>query len=644
MYPHQGKAHSLSTPFALHSKTRLLSGHNLFNGLFSVLLVLGCATFASAQVGPPSGTVATNYEGIMYSAPTFDIDGPYIDTTVDRLWDDGVSWAMLEPQKGTWSSSGFMALDTILADDYTEGTGQAWVTLGGHNPQWAQSATTITCPPNVNVSGCDPNCDYVTGGCYPPYDLNADGSGTDATWKAWVTKIAQHVNGLDGNSNYFAPACVTAHTTCHAHVHFYDIWNEVDVTGGDTNSSDPNYDKYNDRGGYLSTDSVSSGVFFIGSYAQLVRMTEDAACIILGAGSTVGVTRVIHNDTTVGQTVTCANTAIDSNAAIVMPSSHSYTDFGTIVAQNFLYCDGASLVGSGNVTTGFPEYCSAPNTGSYTTGWYGAGAVAAINFHMKPGNATPAGTGKLGSGFNGFAVEDEMGAEYCAVIGFGNGSVCNASTWSYLPGILKTKELGKPFYNGEAGYSGRGWNGSPKGQSADLVANFDYQASFTSRYLLWMWSLGIQNFEWYQYDTNGNGGTASILASGTGTTQTLTEAGYAYLQTASWMNGKQLTAACGLLSGYTTTYICPFRAGTTKTALVWEADAGTGIGGTGTGESGTGYPCTNGVNGDNGSSCSEHNVTVPTTYTKYCTMWNAVTCANITAHTVPATVIPMLLK
>ena len=142
--------------------------------------------------------------------------------------------------------------------------------------------------------------------------------------------------------------------------------------------------------------------------------------------------------------------------------------------QNFLYCDGNSETGKGSVTTGYPEYCTAPNN-SGGTGWWGANAVTGIAFHMKPGNAQPSGNGKTGTGYNGFAVEDEMTAEYNAAVK-----------------ILQPNELGKPFLNGEGGYSGNSkgsaWIGDDNGQSADISQNADYQASFTARNLAIMWS------------------------------------------------------------------------------------------------------------------------------------------------------------
>jgi hypothetical protein len=73
-------------------------------------------------------------------------------------------------------------------------------------------------------------CRYGPGQCDPPDDLNADGSGTDQHWKDFVTAVAIHVNGQVGN---------------------WEVWNEP--------------------------QSANS---WNGTYAQMVRMAQDARAII----------------------------------------------------------------------------------------------------------------------------------------------------------------------------------------------------------------------------------------------------------------------------------------------------------------------------------------------------------------------------
>lgn len=105
----------------------------------------------------------------------------------------------------------------------------AWLRLGEKHkvtflmtlamtPLWASS--------NQN----DPLCNYLPGVCDPPDDLSADGGGPDQHWKDFVTALAQHV----GNR-----------------VQFWEVWNEPH--------------QYS---------------FFHGTYAQMVRLAQDARTII----------------------------------------------------------------------------------------------------------------------------------------------------------------------------------------------------------------------------------------------------------------------------------------------------------------------------------------------------------------------------
>ncbi len=626
-------------------------GHVPVRGLISLIvfvLLLGYAGRLHAQTGTPTGPETLASFGMIYESPS-DVPNFMSDNVigVTRMWDDGISWPAFAPTATNgvpnWSSSAFTALDNFLANDFANyNPGQTtygnagWFTLGAHTPYWALGNGAETCSTGSTptyIPSCDTNCNYYTasgwnlgtgtgtstaspGQCYPPNlvinsspDLAINGSGQDSIWKAWVTKIANHANGLDGNPDYTYPTCAENSVTCHAHIHYWDIWNEFDVTGNDD---------WNNTGGYISTDSVSNGVFFIGSYAQLVRMTEDADCIIRGSFSSngAGYINYIHNDPTLGTETQCTGAGIDKNAVIVTPSSHAYSQLGWTLMQNFLYCDGASEVGSGSVTTGSPEYCN--------TSGDGAAAIGAINFHMKPGNT-------ITSGQNGFEVEKEMLNEYCEVVGKGVTACSNTGD----TGILQTAELDKPFYNGEGGYSGSGWSGPTGGLSTNLSNSPDYQASFTLRYLLTMWTLGIQNSEWYQYDSSNN------LVDGSGN---LTEAGNAYFNLAEYIaaddNPYTMTTPCTNTSS--TVWECAYTYdGGSKLGFIWDSNAGSSAGGTG-----TGYPCTSSSGTDDGASCATHEVSV-SGFTYYENLITAVATQIPTSGAnkgkVPVGVIPIML-
>ncbi|MGA7220428.1 MAG: hypothetical protein WBX38_19085 [Candidatus Sulfotelmatobacter sp.] len=238
---------------------------------------------------------------------------PSASYNMQRFWDSPpLQWPSLNPSSGVFT---FTNLDTDLALAYSEGATQGMYTLA-RTPPWASSHPT------------DSSCNYTTGigggegECDAPSDLNSNGSGANAIWKAWVTAIATHVNSPGYISN-------------HAHIKYWEIWNEPDTKA-----------------------------FFAGSIAQLARLTEDADCIITGRG-------VIHQNGN-GSATPCTATPIDPTAQIVMASAHAKT-VALTYGQNELYC---------NNTAGIPSYqFPCPNPPNAI-----AAAVDIINFHMKPGN------------------------------------------------------------------------------------------------------------------------------------------------------------------------------------------------------------------------------------------------------------------
>ncbi len=246
---------------------------------------------------------------------------PTVSYGMQRLWDSPpLQWPSIETAANTFT---FTNLDTMLAQDYSNAVTEAMYTLA-RTPPWITSQPTDTT--------CNYQSPAVGGGngeCFAPSDLNADGSGTNATWKAWITKIAQHANGQDGNAGYLAS---------HAHIRYWEIWNEPDAAA-----------------------------YWSGSFAQLARLTEDANCIITGRG-------VIHPNGN-GTAVACTATAIDPTARIVMSSGHATSAAVLTYAQNQLYC---------NNTAGIPSYeLPCPNPANAI-----AAAVDILNYHMKPGNTT----------------------------------------------------------------------------------------------------------------------------------------------------------------------------------------------------------------------------------------------------------------
>ena len=199
-----------------------------------------------------------------------------------RLWDDQTRWDQINTASGTYN---FSTLDSRLQNEKSHGHNALIYTFGSV-PSWASSDLT------------DSSCDWGNGTCDLPSDLAADGSGTNATYKAFVTALATHVHGLDRNT--------------YANITIWDPWNE------------PHRNPVV-QSGYAGSVSIRA------TYAQLVRMTEDLRCIITGSGSVNG--------------VPCTATPIDTSAKIITPASTPQ------ITENFLHCDDSPATGS-QCTTG----------------------------------------------------------------------------------------------------------------------------------------------------------------------------------------------------------------------------------------------------------------------------------------------------
>jgi Putative Ig domain len=240
----------------------------------SFTLTVSSATGGGGSVAPAS---LFGFTDTSTSAKKF----PTASYGMQRFWDSPpLQWPSINTASGVYD---FTNLDSELATGYTNGVMEGMYTLA-RTPPWATS----------NPS--DTSCHYTTatsgggaGECDAPIDLNTDGSGTNAIWKAWITAIATHVN----NSSYLQT---------HSHIKYWEIWNEPD-----------------------------NQPFWSGSFAQLARLTEDANCIITGRG-------VIHESGN-GSATPCTATAIDPTAQIVMSSGHAKAGGALTYAQNQLYCN-----------------------------------------------------------------------------------------------------------------------------------------------------------------------------------------------------------------------------------------------------------------------------------------------------------------
>jgi hypothetical protein len=253
---------------------------------------------------------------MQFNSPTSQVSAPYGRC---RIWGvAGTLWADIEPSQGVYQ---FTTLDGILAAAKQAGISDGCIFTFGYFPQWAST--------NPTDNTCD-KLNTTTGSCWPPADLNFDGSGTDQTVLDAITAIATHLND-------------PTYLLTHAHIKYWEPFNEP-------------YRSSILSGTVCATTHTCS---FNGSYAQLVRMAEDMRCVIKGTGTVNG--------------VPCARTAIDPSAAITTPSGQSYFQTnGRLVVANFLRCNQKPPSGSG---------C--------TTGSRGSAATDVVNLHcyVIAGNA-----------------------------------------------------------------------------------------------------------------------------------------------------------------------------------------------------------------------------------------------------------------
>jgi len=184
------------------------------------------------------------------------------------------------------SNLGWTNLDAELSDLKNQGRSDVFYTLS-RTPAWGSQM------PN------DTTCNYshrgMYGECWPPIDLNADGTGANQIWRNWVAAIATHVNDA-------------TYLQSHAHIKYWETWNEF-------------------------TRSTS----WQGTDNELVRLAEDANCIITGKVTAIvanGGETCQHVLGTVGLT-----SPIDPQAVMVAPSA---AGIAAPEVTEFLYCTNPS--------------------------------------------------------------------------------------------------------------------------------------------------------------------------------------------------------------------------------------------------------------------------------------------------------------
>jgi hypothetical protein len=248
----------------------------------------GAIGFNSPCVPAGTGTIPCTFWGFQVRLLSdYPLQLPYGEF---RGWDSGAAnWPDID---GTCTPTSpptdpcfdFTNLDTETANLKQAGLNDIMYTLS-RTPKWAsQNPNDSTCNYSRLGSG-------QYGECWPPIDINPDGTGVNYIWRSWVTAIASRVN----NPTYLQS---------HAHIKYWETWNEFSRTSS-----------------------------WMGTYDELVRMAQDLNCIVTGKVPTI---------TATGETCAAVllkmglTQPVDPNAVMVAPSSAGI-DSGSI--ENFLYCD-----------------------------------------------------------------------------------------------------------------------------------------------------------------------------------------------------------------------------------------------------------------------------------------------------------------
>lgn len=364
------------------------------------------------------------------------------------------------------------------------------------------------------------NCNYYKAGstqqsqqpgqCYPPTDMNNDGTGTNLYFRNIWAKIIAHVNGKDGNAGYLSN---------HAHISYWETWNEpsftkfwrgtyaqlvrdqfdvyalvkgyssfaltftaVNNSGVYTISSNPLAANNNLVGYHYNVTGFTNGVNNVTNYVVSASTSTSVTLCQLIAGpvcSSIVTTSETHagtgtfvnaytgeTDAQIQATVTSVSPTypIDSTASVVMPP---YFGEGAGLAglAPFMYCSGqSSNCGPNNQPSGI-----APGGHLLTD---------TINFHGKPGNDDP-------------TLPESV-----------------ISTWiSNIGGTLHSADNAKPVQNTESGYSGCGWAPTANCQPSNSV-DFtipNNQTAYMVRNYTWSWFKGITNNVWYNWSISQGG-------------------------------------------------------------------------------------------------------------------------------------------
>jgi hypothetical protein len=416
-------------------------------------------------VAQQNGTIPSTY----FSIIAHDLDDPdwtqVAPFAADRLWDTATMWGQTQPDSG--GAYDFSHLDKWMSALKANGITHADFTLGG-TARWASSD-----PDNqkalCDYAPLDPPDNY--GYCAPPSDLNADGTGPDQYWRNWVAAVSQHLQS-DGSVDGIT-------------IDAYEPWNEFTRQAGNTNSGDP--------------------VAWEGTNQQLVRMVQDARCIIIGnlGGSQTG-------EASGGET--CAQVLQSVNlSAPVDPAAVFF----------------------------------APNTGVGE-----AVKVKAWDSYMNTPGAADAADGYA---FHLYNPSHEMPLETTILP--------KLLSFESDPTVAAGTQQGKPVWATEGGWSLNSYLPDPDDQAAYVARNYLILFSVPNVQRFYWYALDESCKTQGCEDTTGGNGTLLIppgLSNCTNPNGCIQAAGVAYGQVYNWMTGAAQSTPCNPIQTGSSVWTCGF--------------------------------------------------------------------------------------
>ncbi len=369
------------------------------------------------------------------------------------------------------------------------------VDLGNWTPSWA-----------LNLSGsCTPSGACELANYSPPKNIAEDGCVTNANgnnncdgkyqgsnidWRNYVSKFASHLMA----------------NTRGVHVSGYELYNEF--------TREANY---------------SGTASWLGTPNQMLRLAEDANCIIVGRIATVHATGETCAQVRATVTSVTLTGPIDPTANMLTPSSNDY--------------------GSAVYITNLNAYLNNTCGGTCAGAASAAADVLALHTYSHNNSRLP--------------IAEDVSTDF----------------QSFYAQITDTRALTLPVWTTEGDYGG--WGNLP---------SLEMQAGFIVKYFAVLKSLNFQKVYLYGYDDNycsataANGGEGCLwIANGMtwgGTSGTwftcsqaqgcLLQAGTAYQQMTTWLPGATVTQAC---SASGTIWTCNFTAadGVTQLRMAWDS-------------------------------------------------------------------------